>query len=169
MKTIQNHPNLKLSAKALLPGVAFEKLLDVADAEWEGILRLGRYCGISLMSCVRLRWRNVSDDNTSLRLFVDHGAQILEIPLGPKMANYLAVRRKMGSADTPVFPDNCHKRLESLAEHFALLAKRAWGASGRRKPCFSLIHFSFRPVKAGLPGISQSVRWARGVIFNRSF
>jgi hypothetical protein len=149
MKTIQNHPDLKFKAKSHLPGAAFQALLHVADTEWEGILRLGRYCGISLMSCVLLRWQNVSEDNTSLRLFAGDGTQILEMPLGPKLANYLTVHRKRGCPDMPLFPENCHKGLESLAEHFALLAKKAWGPSGPRKPCFTLVHFSFRPVKAG--------------------
>jgi len=146
MRTIQKHPDLKFKANARLPGAAFQALLHVADTEWEGILRLGRYCGISLMGCILLRWQNVSEDNKTLHLFAGDGTQILEMPLGPKLAKYLTERRKRGSPNMPLFPRNCRNSLTSLAEDFALLAKKAWGASGPPKPCFSLIHFSFRPV-----------------------
>lgn len=148
MKTIRELPDLKVRAKTRLPGVAFQRLLHVADTEWEGILRLGRYCGMSLMGCVLLCWQNVSEDNKTLRLFSRDGTEILRMPLGPNLVNYLTVCRKRGAADTPLFPENCHKGLANLAEHFTLLAKKAWGPGGPRKPCFSLIHFSFGPVKA---------------------
>src|SRR3569833_157168 len=143
---------MKTKIASRISGPQFIKVIRIADWEWQGILRLGRYCGISLRSCSRLRWSNVSRDNCNLNLFSHGTGRMRSFPLGPKLTDYLATIRCIGEEDGFVFPRNCRKSVASLATDFARLANKAWGNQLPRVTRFSSIQFSLKESWAGGPG-----------------
>jgi hypothetical protein len=62
-------------------------------------------------------------------LFSHFDAEILKIPLGPKLANYLATLSGAESENTPLFPKKSRRRPASLGREFARLAKKAGGGN----------------------------------------
>jgi integrase len=115
----------------------FLSLLRVADVEWEGMMMFGRYCGLRLMDCARLRFRNLSRNRKVLRFAVPKQGSLVQIPLGPNLTRYLLSLPAPPSTDALLFP-RCFSRAINgnpgrlVADFSRLLGTAGLEARGRR-------------------------------------
>lgn len=118
----------------------FHLLLGLASAEWKGILMLGRYCGLNLMQCARLRRWHLNYDRSALCITRAESGPSLRIPLGPRLISYLRML-SLENCDTPLFPIALEKKCDDLEADFRILvAKIGLDANNRRfyAVCFKM-------------------------------
>lgn len=123
---------------------AFHQLLKFADKEWEGILRFGRYCGLSLASCVQLRWQHVSHDRKALSLPRRSGNAVLHIPLGPQLTQYLLSLPTKPSREAPLFPRGFSTSIDELKARFSTLRANTLALKKAEQMSFEDLHYDFR-------------------------
>ena len=120
---------------------AFHRLLGFADAEWKGIIRFGRHCGLNLFDCARLNFTNLSHDRRMLLLNVANMKHLLRMPLGPKLTDYLMTLPIAATPETPIFPNCKSMDRRGLEMGFNRLMGQAGLDRSRHK--FSSLHFDF--------------------------
>lgn len=118
----------------------FHRLLKCADPEWEGILRFGRYCGLPLNDCARLRSKNLSHDRQTLCIPASDGGHQVFMPLGSQLVDHLNALPK-ASANTPLFPHCFQMSRGSLERQFKWLLRRAGIAAPSRGLGFASVFF----------------------------
>jgi len=140
-----NTPSNHNQAQSPINTDAFHRLLGFADAEWKGIMRLGRYCGLGLTDCARLKSWNLSQDKQMLLLKVPNVKHLLKFPLGPKLTDYLMTLPNPTTPDTPLFP-NCYSTEQSgLEAEFNRLLERTDKAYSDLD--FSSLHYCFHRLR----------------------
>jgi integrase len=129
--------------RSLINRDGFHRLLRLADSEWKGILMLGRYCGLHLKDCVRLRRFNVSSDRSALRFGSGPTGRMRRLHLGPRLISYLQTL-SLESSDSPLFPIARDKNAKQMKRELKILMTKA--APGNTKsPCFASIYFEMLP------------------------
>jgi integrase len=119
----------------------FQALLRVSDSEWQGMMMLGRYCGLRLVDCARLRVQNVSKDRKCLRFPVLEETREADIPVGNKLAEYLRMHEPVDKAGSPLFPRCASLSVPQLLAEFRHLALKAWGPKSNIPMRFSSVRF----------------------------
>lgn len=127
------------AARSPITSDKFRLLFKRANSEWKGILMLGRYCGLGLIDCARLRRLNLTADRSGLRLFAGPNRRIRKVPLGPRLTSYLRAL-SLGPSHAPLFPYLCGKTVEELEAEFKAHVTIA-GLGYAKAPCFCSIYF----------------------------
>lgn len=122
----------------------FHKLLRFADREWEGIMRLGRYCGMGLSDIARLRFQHLSQDRRTLRLARRGKVALQEFPLGPKLSEYLLSLPSPASLEAPLFERAFGMNVDELKAEFSTLCARIIGLKTHHPMPFDALHFDIR-------------------------
>jgi integrase len=108
------------------------KLLEIADPEWQTLIKLGLYTGQRLGDLVRLTWADVDLDRELITLITAKTRRRLIIPLAPPLLKHLRqyLNSRVLIPEMPVHPKAfktlqcCHGRVVTLSNRFAdLLAQ----------------------------------------------
>ena len=107
-------------------------LLDAAkDADWEGVILIGVWCGLRLSDVAALTWGAIDLENGTLTLLPEKGKRLsrklLTIKLHPDVLDWLRSRSR-GIAAAPLFPDLYGRKPGSaggLSNTFSAIMKRA--------------------------------------------
>ena len=82
-----------------------QSLLDVANAEWQGLILFGFYTGQRLADLGSLCWKNVDLRERSLKFITRKTGRAMEIPLAYPLLRFIeAMPRNNSLSTTPLFP-----------------------------------------------------------------
>lgn len=129
-----------------LPGIGrerFQNMLDSANREWKGILRFGRYCGLDILACARLRHSDFSNHYEALRL--NHGKECgyASMRLGPKLIAHLRSLPEASTASEPIFPNSATLSRKMLMIRFREMQLQLHDNLTSRPFQFSELWFDF--------------------------
>ena len=108
------------------------KLLEIADPEWQTLIKLGLYTGQRLGDLARLTWADIDLDRELITLITAKTRRRLIIPLAPPLLKHLRqyLNSRVLIPEMPVHPkafktlQSCHGRVVTLSNRFAdLLAQ----------------------------------------------
>jgi hypothetical protein len=133
-------PGLALSR---ISAEEFGRLLDVADQEFKGILRLTRYCGLDVGDSAHLKLCNLSRDRQTLYIQIAPDGRVCEIPLGQKLISYFRGLSRSVVTDAPIFPRHARMSLSAMEREFRRLVIEARVGNGTRQVDVSDLLFYF--------------------------
>ena len=88
-------------------GKVDEETLAARCADWQGLILFGFYAGARLGDCVRLKWGNVDRVRKTLSFMpakTDRKTKRLEVPLHPRLVEFLESRAAITDTNSPIFP-----------------------------------------------------------------
>jgi integrase len=88
-----------------------QTVLDVADPEWQSLVKLGLYTGHRLGDLALLQWQNVDYLSQSLRIFTRKTGAFIQLPIVGPLRDHLL---SLNSADDPKTP--LHPRAYALVK-----------------------------------------------------
>ena len=112
-------------------GKVDEETLAARCADWQGLILFGFYAGARLGDCVRLKWGNVDLVRKTLSFMpakTDRKKKRLEVPLHPRLVEFLESRAADTDMKSPIFPALFGTRVGSgqgLSSQFAAIMAAA--------------------------------------------
>jgi integrase len=99
-----------------------EALLEKANRDWRGLIRLAFYTGARLDNCANLRWRNIDYQRSKLTFerYSKHGDEH-EVPLHEALAEHFMSLPTPKTDDAFVFPSLANRRVTNLSKEFRKL------------------------------------------------
>jgi integrase len=88
-------------------GKVDEETLADRCSDWQGMILFGFYAGARLGDCVRLKWGNVDRFRKTLSFMpakTDRKKKRLEVPLHPRLVEFLESRAAVTDKNSPIFP-----------------------------------------------------------------
>ena len=88
-------------------GKVDEETLADRCSDWQGMILFGFYAGARLGDCVRLKWGNVDRIRKTLSFMpakTDRKTKRLEVPLHPRLVEFLESRAAITDTNSPIFP-----------------------------------------------------------------
>jgi integrase len=144
------------------------KLLEVADPDWKGLVMAGYFTGARLGDLARLTWSSIDLDERSITFIQKKTGAKIKVPVHPELVEFLLSRSVPDDGRKPVFPKLYHlrgsgktglsmgfKRLMERAGIDGGIAREKLGKAGRnvsRLSFHSLRHsFTSALANAGVP------------------
>jgi hypothetical protein len=137
---------------ARIDGARFRSLLEAADCEMKGILQVGRYCGLDMITCARLRRSDLSANFEILWREAESKGGHGPVYLGLKLITHLRSLPKLPSARAPLFPTYAALSQEELRMRFNKLLKR--NHRGSSESCYQFADLYFN---LSLLGMGQAI------------
>lgn len=118
-------------------------ILEVASAEWRGMIMFGIYTGQRLGDIARLTWNNLDLQRGELRLVTGKTGRRQILPLAPPLVRFIERLPASDTPDAPLFPRICetalrHKHAGNLSNQFqgilvaaGLAEKKSHKATGK--------------------------------------
>ena len=103
-----------------------EALLDNANRDWKGLIRVAFYTGVRLDNCANLRWRNVDYQKRKITFerYSKHGDEH-DVPLHERLAEHFMSLPTPKTDDAYVFPSLAKRRVTNLSKEFRKLMTAA--------------------------------------------
>ena len=101
-------------------------LLEKANQDWCGLIRVAFYTGARLTNCVKLRWRDVDYEKRKITFerYSKHGDEH-EVPLHEALAEHLMSLPTPKSDDEYLFPSLANRKASNLSREFRHLMAAA--------------------------------------------
>jgi len=100
---------LIFSEKAAKPEIE-----EARQRDWQGMILIGLYAGPRIQDAANLKWKNVDLDLGMIRFMpgkTSRKRKILEVPIHPRLGEFLRNHSVARSLDAPVFPSLFEKRV----------------------------------------------------------
>jgi integrase len=108
-----------------------QRVLAIADPEWQSLIKLGLYTGQRLGDLALLRWENVDLVAGRMRLFTRKTRQEIKLPIAGPLQDHLLAVPNSDNPKTPLHPRACrlvesqNGRVVSLSNQFIDLLAEA--------------------------------------------
>lgn len=113
-----------------------QKILELANFEWRGMILFGLYTGLRISDLARLTWGNLDLESMEVSIKTQKTGRNQNLPISEPLQNYLSSYKTSGVGNAPLFPEINQVYLANttngaLSKHFYRLLVQAGLAKPR--------------------------------------